>query len=62
MKRIVLIILAMMIVSSAWGGTPVEDIVLKYQDVKGAKSLIAKGFMMKMARPLLKSQIGRAHV
>ena len=55
MKRIILIILAMMTVSSAWGGTPVEDIVLKYQDVKGAKSLVAKGLMMKMARPLLKS-------
>ena len=55
MKRIVLIFLALMLVSSAWGGTPVEDIVLKYKDVKGAKSLIAQGFVMKMARPLLKS-------
>lgn len=55
MKRIVLVFLAMMLVSSAWGGTPVEDIVLKYEDVDGAKSLIAQGFVMKMARPLLKS-------
>ena len=55
MKRLVLVFLSMMLVCSAWGGTPVEDIVLKYKDVKGAKSLIAQGFVMKMARPLLKS-------
>lgn len=55
MKRLVLILFAMILVCPAWAGTPVEDLVVKYKDMKGAKSLIAQGFMMTMARPFLKS-------
>lgn len=55
MKRIILVFAAILLGCMAWAGSPVEDVVLKYKDVKGAKSLIAEGFMMKMARPFLKS-------
>ena len=55
MKRLFLILSAMVLVCTAWAGTPVENLVVKYKDTKGAKSLIAQGFMMTMARPFLKS-------
>jgi hypothetical protein len=55
MKRLVLVFLSMILVCSAWAGTPVENLVVKYKDTKGAKSLIAEGFMMTMARPFLKA-------
>lgn len=35
--------------------TPVEDVIMKYEDAEGARDFIAKGLKMSLARGLLKS-------
>ena len=40
--------------SFALAQTPVENIVTKYEDVKGSKELVAKGAKMVFARALIK--------
>ena len=35
--------------------TPVEKVMIKYEDVQGAKNFVAQGIKMTLARNLLKS-------
>lgn len=35
--------------------TPIEDVIMKYEDVKGARNFIASGVRMALARGLLKN-------
>lgn len=57
MFRILLLIIAVMTVSAAIlsAQTPVEKVILKYEDASGARNFIAQGLKMTLARNLLKS-------
>ena len=55
MKRIILIFIAVLTASFAWAGTPAEDVVEMYKDVNGARNLVARGAMIRMARPLMRN-------
>jgi hypothetical protein len=55
MKRLITLVFAVFSVCLLWAGTPAQDMVDKYKEQKGAKYYSAKGALMKMARPLMKS-------
>ena len=42
--------------ASLWmfAGTPAEELVETYKEMKGARNLVARGVLMRMARPLMK--------
>ena len=55
MKRTVLISVILVLATlTLSAGTPAEELVDKYKDVKKARNLVAKGSLIKMARPLMK--------
>ena len=54
MKRIILSFIALVASLNVFAGTPAEELVEKYKDIKGARNLVAKGAVMNMARPMLK--------
>ena len=61
MFRNLLLIIAAMTVSAAFlsAQTPVEKVILKYENASGARNFIAQGLKMALARNLLKStQVG----
>lgn len=53
-KNLFISVLMLTVCCSLFAGTPAEDVVEKYKDMKGARNLVARGIMMKMARPLMK--------
>ena len=55
MKKVILIISALFAAVSLWGGTPAQKLVEDYKDLKGVRHYSAKGAMMTVARPLMKS-------
>ena len=55
MKKMILIISALFAVISLWGGTPAQKLVDDYKELKGVRHYSAKGAMMTVARPLMKS-------
>lgn len=54
MKRILLFFMAVTAAFRLAAGTPAEELVEKYKDEKGARNLVARGVLIKMARPLMK--------
>ncbi len=52
-SRYLIIIFLMFLPAVMSAQTPVEDVIVKYADVKGARHFIAKGGRMAMARTLL---------
>lgn len=55
MKRFIISAAVLLISVCLHAGTPAQDIVNDYKDLKGVKFYLAKGALMKMARPLMKS-------
>ena len=55
MKKMILIISALFAAISLWGGTPAQKLVDDYKELKGVRHYSAKGAMMTVARPLMKS-------
>ena len=55
MKRILFFIMLMLTSTVMFAKTPIEELVERYQDVKGVKNIVAHGAMMSIARPMLKS-------
>ncbi len=55
MKRLITLVFAIFSVCVLWAGTPAQELVDGYKEHKGAKYYSAKGALMKMARPLMKS-------
>ena len=57
MFRNLLLIIAALTLSAAMlsAQTPVEKVILKYEDASGARNFIAQGLKMTLARNLLKS-------
>ena len=54
MKKIILTVISVLSALTLFAGTPAEDVVEKYKEMKGARNLVAKGVLIKMARPLMK--------
>ena len=54
MKRVIISIVAAFAAFTLFAGTPAEDVVEKYKEMKGARNLVAKGILIRMARPLMK--------
>lgn len=55
LKRFILIITILAGAASClYAQTPIEKLVMKYEDVKGARDLVAKGARMDLARPLIR--------
>lgn len=54
MKKIILAVTAVFVSTCLFAGTPAEELVDKYKEEKGARNLVARGVMIKMARPLMK--------
>ena len=55
MKKFILMIMVMAgLAPFLYAQSPVERLVVKYADVKGAKDLVAKGTKMDLARPLIR--------
>ena len=55
MKKGIIILVALLTTFSLWGATPAQKLVDEYKDLKGARHYSAKGAMMTVARPLMKS-------
>ena len=55
MKRIIIIFIALFATFSLWGATPAQKLVDDYKDLKGVRHYSAKGAMMAVARPLMRS-------
>lgn len=55
MKRVLLLFLSVFYAVGLWAGTPIEELVVKYKEVRGTRSFCAEGVMMTFARPFLKS-------
>lgn len=55
MKKIITISLAFFATFSLWAGTPAQKLVDDYKELKGVRHYSAKGAMMTVARPLMKS-------
>ena len=53
--RIILTVSGLIAAAAAFAQTPVEAVVLKYDNVSGAKSFVAQGLRMDLARRLLAS-------
>ena len=53
--RIILTVAGLIAAVTAFAQTPVEAVVLKYDNVSGAKSFVAQGLRMDLARRLLAS-------
>lgn len=54
MKKIILTVISAFVSLTLFAGTPAEEVVEKYKEMKGARNLVAKGVLIKMARPLMK--------
>ena len=54
-KSLTIIILLLVSVMSLHAQTPVEDVILNYEGAKGARSFIAQGVRMALARQLMKA-------
>ena len=54
MKKIIFTVISAFVTLTLFAGTPAEDVVEKYKEMKGARNLVAKGVLIKMARPLMK--------
>ena len=55
MKRILLLIYMLLFPLFLSAETPVQELIARYTDVKGVRNLVAKGPMMAIVRPMLKS-------
>ena len=55
MKKLLIISVALFATFSLWGGTPAQRMVDDYKDLKGVRHYSAKGSMMAVARPLMKT-------
>ena len=55
MKRIIISFAFVLTAICLRAGTPAQEIVNDYKDLKGARYYLAKGAVMKVARPLMKS-------
>lgn len=55
LRKIAIILSASLLVFGANAQTPVEKVIIKYEDVSGARNFIAQGLKMTLARKLLKS-------
>lgn len=54
MKKIIFAVISAFVTLTLFAGTPAEEVVEKYKEMKGARNLVAKGVLIKMARPLMK--------
>ena len=54
MKKIIFTVISAFVTLTLFAGTPAEEVVEKYKEMKGARNLVAKGVLIKMARPLMK--------
>ena len=54
MKNIVSSFVTLFATLSVYAGTPAEELVENYKDVKGARNLVAKGALVRMVRPMMK--------
>lgn len=54
MKRIVFTFVALFAVLNLLAGTPAEELVDKYKDVKGARNLVAGKTIIRLVRPMMK--------
>ena len=54
MKKIIFTVISAFVTLTLFAGTPAEEGVEKYKEMKGARNLVAKGVLIKMARPLMK--------
>lgn len=54
MKKIIFTVISAFVTFTLFAGTPAEEVVEKYKEMKGARNLVAKGVLIKMARPLMK--------
>lgn len=52
-RLVVIIGVIILPVSVSAQQTPVENIIIRYEDVSGARSFVAQGFRMKLARALI---------
>ena len=52
---VVLVTLMLSVMVTMKAQTPVEQLIIKYEDVQGAKNFVAQGIKMTLARNLLKS-------
>ena len=55
MKKVIIIFVALLATVSLWGGTPAQKLVDDYKERDGVRHYVAKGAMMTVARPLMKS-------
>ena len=55
LKKIAIVLYACLVAFNAYSQTPVEKVIIKYEDVSGARNFIAQGLRMTLARKLLKS-------
>lgn len=55
LKKIIVVLSACLVAFSAYAQTPVEKVIIKYEDASGARNFIAQGLKMTLARKLLKS-------
>lgn len=54
MKKIIFTVISAFVTLTLFAGTPAEEVVEKYKEMKGARNLVAKGVLIRMARPLMK--------
>ena len=55
MKKAIIISIALLATFNLWAGTPAQKLVDDYKDLKGVRHYAAKGAMMTVARPMMKS-------
>ena len=55
MKKFIISIVLALAAICLRAGTPAQDIVNDYKDLKGARFYLAKGAVMKVARPMMRS-------
>ena len=55
MKKILILFILIVVAGQLSAQTPVESVVMEYQDASGSRKFIAQGMRMSLARSLLKS-------
>lgn len=55
MKKVLIILCAVFLANALQAGTPAQDMVEQYKELKGARHYSARGALMKMARPMMRA-------
>ena len=53
MRKVFLVLLLSVVAFTAWAGSPLQELMYKYEDVRGVRHIVAQGRVMNVVRPML---------